>query len=111
MNARRPSPSGQYYPDLEQHSVVSGTYSTEPELRSFWASAAICSPATTRWSTVSGCIGVPHVVGYSFKTNYQVARSGIFRQRGAWAEVVSGREYRLARELGYAGSSIIFNGP
>jgi diaminopimelate decarboxylase len=52
-----------------------------------------------------------HVIGYSFKTNYQVAKSGIFRQEGGWAEVVSGREYRLALELGYPGRSIIFNGP
>ncbi|MGB7932052.1 MAG: alanine racemase [Gammaproteobacteria bacterium] len=52
-----------------------------------------------------------HIIGYSFKTNYQVARSGILRQEGAWAEVVSGREYRLALELGYPGRSIIFNGP
>jgi len=52
-----------------------------------------------------------HVIGYSFKTNYQVARSGILQKEGAWAEVVSGREYRLALELGYPGRSIIFNGP
>jgi diaminopimelate decarboxylase len=52
-----------------------------------------------------------HVIGYSFKTNYQVARSGILQQEGAWAEVVSGREYRLALELGSPGRSIIFNGP
>ncbi len=52
-----------------------------------------------------------HVIGYSFKTNYQIARSGILQQAGAWAEVVSGYEYRLARELGSPGRSIIFNGP
>lgn len=52
-----------------------------------------------------------HVVGYSFKTNYLVAKCGIFRECGAWAEVVSGREYRLARELEYPGPSIVFNGP
>ena len=52
-----------------------------------------------------------HLVGYSFKTNYLVAKSDIFRPCGAWAEVVSGREYRLARELGFPGTSIIFNGP
>ncbi len=51
-----------------------------------------------------------HVVSYSFKTNYLVAQSGIFAECGAWAEVVSGREYRLARELQYSGASIIFNG-
>ncbi|MEZ5540431.1 MAG: hypothetical protein R3F42_00085 [Pseudomonadota bacterium] len=52
-----------------------------------------------------------HVIGFSFKTNYQLAGTGILQRAGAWAEVVSGREYRLARALGYPGHSIIFNGP
>jgi diaminopimelate decarboxylase len=67
-----------------------------------------------RYRALDACLGESwprHVIGYSFKTNYQVARSGILQQAGAWAEVVSGREYRLARELGYPGRSIIFNGP
>ena len=51
------------------------------------------------------------VVGYSFKTNYQVAKCGLLRDLGAWAEVVSGHEYRMARALGYSGDAIIFNGP
>lgn len=50
------------------------------------------------------------IVAYSFKTNYLVAESNVF-QEGAWAEVVSGWEYRLAKTLGYAGDRIIFNGP
>lgn len=69
---------------------------------------------SARFRTLDQCLGEmwqQHVIGYSFKTNYQVARSGILRQEGAWAEVVSGREYRLALELGYPGRSIIFNGP
>jgi diaminopimelate decarboxylase len=52
-----------------------------------------------------------HNIGYSFKTNYLAARCGVFRELGAWAEVVSAREYKLARELGFAGEAIIFNGP
>lgn len=52
-----------------------------------------------------------HVIGYSFKTNYLVARSGVLREQGAWAEVVSGREYRMARHLGVPGHAIVFNGP
>jgi diaminopimelate decarboxylase len=52
-----------------------------------------------------------HIIGYSFKTNYLVARCGVLQELGAWAEVVSQREYCWARELGYAGQSIIFNGP
>ena len=67
-----------------------------------------------RYQTLTQCLTAnwgPYVVGYSFKTNYLVAESGIFQDCGAWAEVVSGREYRLARQLQYAGPSIIFNGP
>lgn len=52
-----------------------------------------------------------HVIGYSFKTNYQVAQSGVLQQQGAWAEVVSGREYRMARQLCVSGDKIVFNGP
>jgi diaminopimelate decarboxylase len=50
-------------------------------------------------------------IAYSFKTNYDVAKSGVFQEMGAFAEVVSGREYALARELGYPGRNIIYNGP
>jgi len=50
-------------------------------------------------------------IGYSFKTNYLVARSGILRDLGAWAEVVSGHEYHMARGLGYPGEAIVLNGP
>ncbi|MCA9265334.1 MAG: hypothetical protein KDA60_15850, partial [Planctomycetales bacterium] len=35
----------------------------------------------------------------------------IFQELGGWAEVVSGREYRMARQLGFDGAKIIFNGP
>ena len=53
----------------------------------------------------------PSAIAYSFKTNYAVAESGVLQEKGAWGEVVSGREYRLARKLGYAGDEIVFNGP
>ncbi len=53
----------------------------------------------------------PSAIAYSFKTNYAVAESRVLQEKGAWAEVVSGREYRLARRLGYAGPQIVFNGP
>lgn len=52
-----------------------------------------------------------HVIAYSFKTNYLVAESRVFQEQGAWAEVVSGWEYQLAKTLGFAGDRIIFNGP
>jgi diaminopimelate decarboxylase len=53
----------------------------------------------------------PSAVAYSFKTNYQVAELGLLRELGIRAEVVSGREYGMARRFGYAGSEIVFNGP
>lgn len=55
--------------------------------------------------------GVNTVVAYSYKTNYLPAVCSILHQEGAWAEVVSGMEYDLARSLGVPGSKIIFNGP
>jgi diaminopimelate decarboxylase len=53
----------------------------------------------------------PAAIAYSFKTNYAVAESRVLAGQGAWAEVVSGREYRLARRLGHDGGEIVFNGP
>ena len=53
----------------------------------------------------------PSHIAYSFKTNYLIAQSGVIQQLQGWAEVVSAHEYRMARELGYAGPSIVFNGP
>jgi len=50
-------------------------------------------------------------VAYSIKTNYLPAIGSILKDEGAWAEVVSGMEYELARALGYAPAQIIFNGP
>ena len=51
------------------------------------------------------------VVAYSIKTNYLPAICQIFRQEGAWAEVVSGMEYELVCSLGFNPANIIFNGP
>jgi diaminopimelate decarboxylase len=53
----------------------------------------------------------PSAIAYSFKTNYQVAELGLLRELGIRAEVVSGREYAMARRFGYAGPEIVFNGP
>lgn len=50
-------------------------------------------------------------IAYSFKTNYEVARINVFKKENLWAEVVSGREYQMAKNLGYKGNEIIFNGP
>ena len=49
------------------------------------------------------------VIAYSFKTNY--APIDIVRCLGAYAEVTSGRELKLALSKDYPGSHIIFNGP
>jgi diaminopimelate decarboxylase len=51
------------------------------------------------------------IVAWSYKTNYLSAVCTIFRTEGAWAEVVSGFEYAIARDLGVPGPEIIFNGP
>ena len=51
------------------------------------------------------------LVAYSYKTNYLPAVCAILHEEGAWAEIVSGMEYELARALGVPGKKIIFNGP
>ena len=51
------------------------------------------------------------VIAYSIKTNYLPAVCQIFKQEGAWAEVVSGMEYELVISLGFNSEKIIFNGP
>jgi len=48
---------------------------------------------------------------WSYKTNYLNAVCSIFHQKGSWAEVVSGFEYRKALGNGVPGNKIIFNGP
>lgn len=55
--------------------------------------------------------GIDTIIGYSYKTNYLPAVCAIFQQEGAFAEVVSGMEYDLARSLNVPGHQIIFNGP
>ena len=50
-------------------------------------------------------------IAYSFKTNYApyICRSA--KVLGAFAEVVSGMEYEIARRLGISTSKVHFNGP
>jgi diaminopimelate decarboxylase len=50
-------------------------------------------------------------VAYSYKTNYLTGIRAILHEEGAWAEVVSGLEYEMARRLGIPGERIVFNGP
>ena len=49
-------------------------------------------------------------IAYSFKTNYLPKICKTMKREGAFAEVVSGFEYALAKKIGYAGKEIIFNG-
>jgi len=51
------------------------------------------------------------VIAYSYKTNYLSAICAILHKHGAWAEIVSGFEYEIARRLGVPGERIVFNGP
>lgn len=48
---------------------------------------------------------------WSYKTNYLDAVCRVYHDEGSWAEVVSGYEYKKARENGVPGKHIIFNGP
>ena len=48
--------------------------------------------------------------GYSYKTSYFEPFLLSAKRLGALAEVVSGKEYELAREMGVANSHIIYNG-
>jgi diaminopimelate decarboxylase len=50
-------------------------------------------------------------IAYSYKTNYLTAIRAALHEEGAWAEVVSGLEYEMARRLGVPGPRIVFNGP
>jgi len=50
-------------------------------------------------------------LAWSYKTNYLGAVCALMHQEGAMAEVVSGMEYEMARNLGIPGERIVFNGP
>lgn len=58
---------------------------------------------TKRWSNF--------IVGYSFKTNSLPYVLTLLKDKGAYAEVVSEPEYRLAIKMGYDIDKIIINGP
>ncbi len=50
-------------------------------------------------------------IAYSYKTNYTPYICRTAKDLGAYAEVVSGMEYEIARRLGYRDEEILFNGP
>lgn len=51
------------------------------------------------------------ILGYSFKTNSLPWLLNWMKDNGAFAEVVSDKEYELALKLGYSPEKIILNGP
>jgi len=55
--------------------------------------------------------GIDTRIAYSYKTNYLPAVCAVLHEEGAWAEVVSGMEYELARSMSVPPQEIIFNGP
>ncbi len=104
-------PGMEHYPNIQSHRAT-----LMPVLARTGTPVFLCEREnlTDRYQKLNATLDQywsPHQIGYSFKTNYLVAKSGIFRECGAWAEVVSGHEYRLARDLAFPGASIIFNGP
>lgn len=50
-------------------------------------------------------------VSYSYKTNYTPYVCKLIKKLGGYAEVVSGMEYHIAKQIGYEDAEIIFNGP
>lgn len=50
-------------------------------------------------------------LGWSYKTNWLGAVCRLMHSEGSWAEVVSGHEFRLARDLGVPADRVIYNGP
>jgi len=101
----------EFFPDLVRDRARFGPLLGRIETPLFLADTAILVDRYARLRETLERLWRPSAIAYSFKTNYAVAESRVLQEEGAWAEVVSGREYRLARRLGYAGEEIVFNGP
>lgn len=101
----------QYYPQIDRHRAVVHEILQRSGTPVFLGARSILEDRFRQLQhSMQQCWG-QHIVGYSFKTNYLAAESGVFKSLGGWAEVVSEREYELARRLGYPGAEIILNGP
>jgi diaminopimelate decarboxylase len=50
-------------------------------------------------------------IAYSYKTNYTPAICARVNRMGGYAEIVSGMEYEIVKQLGIPGDRVIFNGP
>jgi diaminopimelate decarboxylase len=101
----------QYYPQIDQHRAAVSRILRDGGTPLFLGDRSILENRYHELQASMQRHWGRSIVGYSFKTNYLAAESGVFQALGAWAEVVSGREYELAKRLGYPGSQIILNGP
>lgn len=104
-------PAFQHYPDIIKRRSAILKVLDRAATPLFLCDRAIL---VDRYQELSRCLSAAwprSIIAYSFKTNYQIARLQVFRELGGWAEVVSGREYQMARALGYPGETIVFNGP
>lgn len=93
-----------------------GSYDVQSLLREYGSPLFVVSEEMLRrlYRDFYGHFSEPGIntrIAYSYKTNYLPAVCSIMHEEGAWAEVVSGMEYSLARALGVQGENIIFNGP
>ena len=101
----------QYYPDILQvQEKILSCLATGPVPVHLVDGSILEARYQQMWDSLAAYRG-RHIIAYPFKANYQIAGLGVFNSLGAWAEVVSGHEYRMARDLGYSGNRIIFNGP
>jgi diaminopimelate decarboxylase len=101
----------EHFPDLTAHRARFDEIIGERPTPFFLIEEAILTDRAAVMSERLRSRWGPSVVAYSFKTNYQVAALPLLRALGLRAEVVSGREYAMARSLGYPGEEIVFNGP
>lgn len=53
----------------------------------------------------------PTTIAYSYKTNYLPYICNLLKNEGAFAEIIPGFEFELAKRLGIKGENIIVNGP
>jgi diaminopimelate decarboxylase len=98
-----------FFPDPQQHKARLADLLRRHPAPVFFGDKAILADRYAALDRALKARWPEHIIAYSFKTNYFAAER--FKELGAWAEVVSGREYELARRLGYSGDRIIFNGP
>ena len=88
LSNEAPRPSLEYYPDIEQKRATLLAALTRTGTPIFLGER---ENLTDRCQALIGSLGAhwgQHVVGYSFKTNYLVAKCGIFRECGNDSDVL-----------------------